>query len=155
MSGLWHPRCVLTLIGWRLRGRRIGHLYKKLMEREYWTAQQWQEYQESLMRSFVRHCYDNVVYYRKQFEKHHLHPNDIKTVGDLRKIPILIKEQVRNNLKELIAENYRNKKLTECHTTGSTGVPLTIYAPLERSEYTMAGLWRIYSAGALVAAGFY
>lgn len=140
-----HPRCILTLAGWRLRGRSIYRLYKELLQREHWSRQQWEEYQEDLMRSFVRHCYDNVLFYRRRFQENNLQPGDITTVSQMVKIPILTKRDVRNNVQELIADNYKDKKLTELHTTGSTGVPLACYADLSRSEFTLAGMWRIYS----------
>ncbi len=115
------------------------------MDREYWTKDQWQEYQNEQLRIFVEHCYKNVPYYREQFDLIKLSPRDIITVSDLHKIPILTKEVVRQNTDKLLARNYNVQKLTKGHTTGSTGSPLTYYKDKNRIAYLNAGLWRIYS----------
>ncbi len=135
----------LTLLGWRARGLRLADRYRELMEREYWSSDRWREYQEDLLQRFIRHCYDNVPFHRERFKKAGLTPADIKTVEDLPKIPLLTKPQAREAGKQLIATNYPKTSLKAGHTTGSTSTPLTFYTNKERSEYILAGLWRIYS----------
>ena len=124
---------------------RVRKLYEELMGREFWSAEQWRECQDSLLRSFVRHCYENVPFYRDRFDSVNLKPGEIGSVEDIEKIPVLKKEEVRANTERLLATNFSKSKLKEGHTTGSTGAPLTFYGSRQRGEYTVAGLWRIYS----------
>lgn len=145
MSGIWQPRYALTLLAWRIKGLKLGSLYKELMDREFWSAKQWQEYQNNLIQLFVRHCYDNVPLHRQRFEAAHLHPDDIQTIDDMHKIPILTKDEIRADTEKLLATSYSPSQRIAEHTTGSTGTPLTFYGCRERSEYLIAGLWRIYS----------
>ena len=53
----------------------------------------WQD--ERLVRQ-VRHVWDNVPYYRKKMEEKGLRPEDIKSTGDLHKLPFLSKADLRD-----------------------------------------------------------
>ena len=53
----------------------------------------WQN--ERLVRQ-VRHVWDNVPYYRAKMEEKGLSPEDIKSVEDLRKLPFLTKDDLRD-----------------------------------------------------------
>ena len=135
----------LSLAGWRIvKGLRPARLYRELMEREFWSATQWKSFQDELIRDFVKHCYENVPFYRERFDSIKLRPDDIRTSEDITKIPVLTKDDVRANEEKLIARNYNKNDLSCGHTTGSTGKPLTFYGCRERSEYIIAGIWRIY-----------
>ena len=45
----------------------------------------------------VRHAYDNNPYYRKKFEAAGFHPDQLKSLDDLRRVPFLTKQEMRNN----------------------------------------------------------
>jgi phenylacetate-CoA ligase len=45
----------------------------------------------------VRHAYDNVEHYRRSFTAHGIHPDDLKSLGDLRHFPFLQKQDFRDN----------------------------------------------------------
>ena len=63
--------------------------------------------------------------YRELFDNEKLKPDDIKTMEDLAKIPVLDKETFRSNREKLISTD-TNKQLFYSRTSGSTGVPLNI-----------------------------
>ena len=44
----------------------------------------------------VRHVWDSVPYYRKKMEEKGLTPDDIRGVEDLRKLPFLTKDDLRD-----------------------------------------------------------
>ncbi|MCH8853182.1 MAG: phenylacetate--CoA ligase family protein, partial [Planctomycetes bacterium] len=130
-------------------GRLIIHtspnrLFEELAARDFWNAQQWRDYQADLLKRFVRHCYDNVPFYRDRFAARSLSPDDIQAPEDLLKLPVLTKEEVREQREGMLATNFPRRKLTRGHTTGSTGVPLTFWGDRTRSEHIVAGLWRSY-----------
>ncbi len=136
---------LFTVTAWKMRGLDVGRLYKELMAREFWSIQEWRVYQNNLLREFIKHCYENVPFYRKRFDLLGLRPEDIQTVDDLVKIPVLAKDEIRANIDKILATNYPKSSLKEGNTTGSTGKPLKFYGNKERSEYIVAGMWRIYS----------
>lgn len=137
-------RSLIFLIWW-LKGLKIYRLYKELQSREYWTKQQWEDFQNKNLKIFINHCCKNVPYYNDLFKKNNINPNQINSIDDLHLIPILNKQNVRENLDQLVNNLYNKNNLKKGHTTGSTGSPLTYYTDKNRAEYLTAGLWRIYS----------
>jgi len=86
-----------------------------------------QELINSELRKLIKHAYDTVPYYRKVFDKLGLTPEDIQCKKDLYKLPILTKEDIRNNTEDLISKNYNIKNCKLIYTGGSTGQPLGVY----------------------------
>lgn len=72
----------------------------------------------------LNHAYNNCPYYRKVFKSRELHPHDVRNISDLCKIPILTKQLIKANFKNLVARNYPPSKLIPWSTGGSTGEPL-------------------------------
>ena len=84
--------------------------------------------QNKKLRALITHSYAHVPYYHNLFNKAGLHPDDIQTVDDLPKIPITRK----TDLRDLPVEDVLASDVTvdQCHvtrTSGTTGIPLTIY----------------------------
>jgi len=86
------------------------------------------------LKKLLNHAYENVPYYRKVFDKRGLKPKDIQDFDDLKKLPYLTKDIVRENLPDLIANNYPKWKLQYVITSGSTGTPLRFYYERGLSE---------------------
>ncbi|HCX32119.1 MAG TPA: phenylacetate--CoA ligase [Rhodocyclaceae bacterium] len=45
----------------------------------------------------LKHVYENVAHYRKKFDSAGVHPDDLKTLGDLAKFPFTVKQDLRDN----------------------------------------------------------
>lgn len=45
----------------------------------------------------VRHAYDNVPFYKKKYDEAGFHPDQLKSLDDMRRIPFLTKQDMRNN----------------------------------------------------------
>jgi len=81
----------------------------------------WQNLQ---LKKLVYHAYTHTEYYKSLFDKNHINPNDIQTINDLEKLPVLTKSDVRNNFKKLIPKNIKNIPHKKASTGGSTGDPM-------------------------------
>lgn len=68
-----------------------------LDEGELLTAAELAELQLSRLKWSVRHAYENVSAYRTKFDAAGVSPDDIQTLGDLRKFPFTTKEDLRQN----------------------------------------------------------
>ncbi|MBQ6890819.1 MAG: phenylacetate--CoA ligase [Oscillospiraceae bacterium] len=96
----------------------------------------------------VRHVWDNVPYYRAKMEAKGVTPEDIKSVDDLYKLPLLTK----NDLRDAYPYGLMGKPLSECvriqSTSGTTGKRVVAF-------YTQhdIDLWEDCCARAIVAAG--
>ena len=84
--------------------------------------------QEKKLRAIISHAYHNVPFYHKLFDSVGVKPEDIKTVDDLSRIPIITKSQVQRAENEIIAKGFNPNegRSQKDHTSGSSGKPLTI-----------------------------
>jgi phenylacetate-coenzyme A ligase PaaK-like adenylate-forming protein len=58
---------------------------------------QLQQFQQQRLREIVRYAYDNVELYRRKWRQSGVHPDDIQTVADLKKLPIITKDDFKCN----------------------------------------------------------
>jgi phenylacetate-CoA ligase len=123
--------------------------FRRIMaETQWYSAREIEEFQDEKLRRMVRHAYKTVPYYRNAFNDQKLIPDDIKTSEDLCKLPVLTRDDIKKNFRNLISTDFSSKKLKYGHTSGTTGSPLEIvydstvvyatYAALDR-QYQWAG----------------
>ena len=111
-----------------LRGRKTLKYLKELERIQWLSPEEIKEYQWKKLKKLLNHAYQNVPFYRKRFKQLGITPKDIKTPSDFEQFPFLTKEDIRNNLKEMIAKDYK-KFLLINSTGGSTGgEPLIFYS---------------------------
>lgn len=108
-------------------GLEFADFYRFLMKSQWWPKEKLEEFQNQRLRKIIEHAYDNVPYYRKIFDVRGLRPKDIQCKEDLRKLPILTKEDLRKNFNELMAKDFEKFKPILSHTSGSTGIPMKYY----------------------------
>lgn len=125
----------------RLGTRELKYL-KELEETQWWSNKELQEMQNKKLQSLIKHAYANVPYYRKIFNERGLVDNDIQTVNDLYKLPILTKDDIRQNYQDMQANDF--KRWRPCHITtgGSTGEPLMYYVTKDALSINMASIYR-------------
>ena len=114
----------------------------ELEESQWWSATELRDLQEQKLRSLIVHAYENVPYYRTLFQKHGLTPADIRSVADLKKIPILTKADLRDHASELVARNFHPRLLFPGWTTGSTGTPINALRTRQSIVAENAMIWR-------------
>jgi phenylacetate-CoA ligase len=83
---------------------------------------QWQK----LVR-LVEHAWNQSPFYRKRFSAIGFAPGDLKRWEDFRRLPILSKKDIAENLNEIISGNSNREKLLPRKTSGSTGVSLNFF----------------------------
>jgi phenylacetate-CoA ligase len=102
-----------------------------------------------LLQRMVQHAYSTVPYYRKMFDEYGIDPLSIKGREDLKKLPILTKEQIQNDPEQFISENYLHypgkKDLIIRRTSGSTGRFMKIYWTRQDDIRSKIHLWLIRS----------
>ena len=108
-------------------GKIFWKIYSFLQESQWWSREKLEDYQLQQLRKLLHHAYDKVPYYRRIFDERGLKPKNIQTFSDLKKLPYLTKEIIRENSPDLVAKNYLRSKLQYITTGGSTGMPLGFY----------------------------
>lgn len=120
-------------IGGRLfKFLRSEMIYGQLEINQWKKPREIERLQSKKLAVLLNHAYKQCPYYHEVFKSRGLHPSDIRNVSDLCKLPILTKQVIRNNFKNLIARNYPPSKLIPWSTGGSTGEPLK-FMPMKQT----------------------
>ena len=102
------------------------------------------------LRAVIRNAYWNVPYYGSLFRSAGLSPEDIRTVEDLKYLPIVRKENLRHSgLQGVVAKGVGLSSCVTYQTSGSTGKPFTVYCT-QREARTR----RLLEFRALLAMGY-
>ena len=124
----------------------MGNYYQKEIETA--SREEILKIQNEKIRKQVRHVYDHVPYYRDLMDKKGVKPEDIQSVDDIKKLPFLTKDDLREAYPYgLLATDLRN--CVRIHSTsGTTGRRVVAF-------YTQhdIDLWEECCARAIVAAG--
>jgi phenylacetate-CoA ligase len=123
--------------------RRIEDYYRGLKRSQWLSPEKIREFQERRLRRLVHHAYQHVAFYRERLDALGIKPADIVTLEDLRRLPLLSKEDVRENLHfDLLAANKDNRRIQKVATSGSTGEPFICYADRRQLEIRWAATLR-------------
>jgi phenylacetate-CoA ligase len=98
-----------------------------MIRRAYWSQARLADYQLKKLREIVRYSYDHVPFYHRKMEELSVRPYDIRSLSDLNRLPVLSKDEIRANSKEIVSDEYDTNRLRALYTSGSTGKPLHIY----------------------------
>lgn len=127
-----------------ITSRGVSKEWKLMQKAERYSEKELYDLQSERLRALVRHCYDHVPYYRNLFDQLLLKPEDIKTRDDLRKLPVLTKQMVRDHYDELIADNAAELKSMDGSTGGSTGTPLKYKKDVQTWNMAWASSFRAW-----------
>jgi phenylacetate-CoA ligase len=109
------------------------------MKQQWLTTSELEEIQRKMLRGVIKHAYENVPFYHQKFRSVGIKPDDIETVDDLIKIPITTKQEIRDNFPDgVIAKGFNINKCWVTHTSGSTGMPLTVVYDEKDDDYQKA-----------------
>jgi len=126
-----------------IKRRNMLKYHKFLGKSQWWSLKELQRFQYGELSRLLQNAYENVPYWRRLFDKLSLKPIDIKNEKDLHKLPIIDKNDIRNNYDEMIATNYKNKTWKKS-TGGSTGAPLHFEYTPESYDWRVATSKRGY-----------
>lgn len=119
---------LVSLMGYRLYAKRYTGIYHELrqlvQESREWSRKQRETYQSEQLFIMAKHCRQNIPFYQKLFAEYGLHENDLTNISDLKKLPILTKNDLRSNISDFKQDN--KKPFMIQHTSGSTGTPLAL-----------------------------
>jgi phenylacetate-CoA ligase len=95
-------------------------------------------HQNKCLRSVVKRAYDSVPFYRRKFDAVGVKPEQIKTVEDLSKLPLVSKSEIRQSPEDIISTDYSIDSLRVLSTSGSTGQPLRVLISKEEDGFRKA-----------------
>lgn len=118
-------------------------------EHDQWLSpEQVAQLQWARLKQLLEHCHREVPYYQKQWRAQGIVPDDIQSMDDFAKLPLLTKADIRANFEDLKAGSMRDRLLYKA-TGGSTGEPMRFGYTRESNGRRHAVMWRGYGwAGA-------
>lgn len=137
----WLQRFMVRVYGHKLYRKRYSGIYWALLEKvrdaKTWSPDQINEYQCDRLQEMIRYCYEHIPHYQQLFSELQATPDDIKNLDDLKKLPILDKQTIKDRPSDFMPLNGR-QPYTVQHTSGSTGTPLALHADEETYKLAMA-----------------
>ena len=124
------------------QGRIFRRIVSELEKTQYFDESKMKEWQNKKLNLLVKYAYKNVPYYNSLFKKLKINPDDIKAVEDIKKLPLLTKEDVRKNSDDLLSRSANKIFLNWDFTSGTAGKPLRFYRDLYSINFENAVLWR-------------
>lgn len=108
-------------------------LHKKILEKYENSSKQFQlDYLYNKTFETLQFAYDNIPHYTNKFNQNNFKPKDFKCLDDIKKVPLLTKQMIQNDLKNL----FTNKidKPVAVQTGGSTFTPTRFYVSLNTTR---------------------
>jgi len=126
-----------------LRGQNTPRLLQSADQRQWLTPHHLAEFQFGELQQLLRHAATQSPWYCERFAKFGLTPEAIGSLSDFKKLPLLTKDEIRQNRKQMLVANYRGCGYSH-NTGGSTGAPLQFYVSRNSYEWRMAMSLRGY-----------
>ncbi len=93
----------------------------------YYDDKKMKEYKNKSLQKMVKYAY-TVPLYKKKYKEYGVHPDDIKVIDDITKLPFITKDDLRQNYPDGITPKKFDKKNNFLmSTSGSTGKPVFVY----------------------------
>ena len=98
-------------------------------ERLFWTKKEMDEFKLNKIKAIINYAYENVPFYKNLYDNYGINPKNINNLNDVIKLPILTKDMLKKAIleKTIFSKEKRKWKIATTHTTGSTGMPTTLY----------------------------
>lgn len=109
-------------------------------ETQWWPAERLQAMQLERLRSLLCEVSINVPYYSELFARLRFDPAELKSVEDLRALPLLDKATIGAHTEAM--KNLKASALARSNTGGSSGEPLVFFIGKERMSHDVAAKWR-------------
>ncbi len=134
-SPLWLQNIMVSAKGLQFRFSRastriIRDQWTFLLNSQYWTREEHSNYQVKCLRKILRTAFESVPYYRNIKAEINCEYEDFRRVDDIRSLPFLEKDVVRNNSRDLLNISIRDD-LYKNFTSGTTGTPMEVFETQE------------------------
>jgi len=108
-----------------LKGQNTLHYLKHFERFRNASVEEIEAYQLKRLKELLVHCEQNVPFYRKRFRESGFSAGEFSSAEQMRMIPPLTRRDLQESWQDIIADNYRGKKLYTGSSGGSTGQPVS------------------------------
>lgn len=124
----------------RLKKHDSVAVRKEMELSQWWDEKRLDKLRLSRLCRLLAHAQVHVPYYRGLFAEIGFKAEDVRSLADLARLPLLDKSKIRSNIEALKSKKARH--LARFNTGGSGGNPLIFYIGRERVSHDVAAKWR-------------
>jgi phenylacetate-CoA ligase len=121
---------IASIHGYHLRRWRYDkftdQLVEQALERDRWSKEQWQNWQSERLSFVLERAATKVPYYRRLWSERR-RKGDRSSFQYLENWPVLEKQELRSNARDLVADDRDASRMFHDHTSGTTGTSLDIW----------------------------
>lgn len=125
-------------------GRRFREVFKFLQEHQSASQAELESYQWNRLKTLLDYAYAHVPFYRRRFDSIGMHPADIRSREDFRKLPYLTRHEVNSNLDELKSDEFEKLNPVQTVTSGTSRDRLKVFRSADAEIWRKAMMWRHY-----------
>lgn len=114
---------------------------RRYEELERQSAAQNRDYQWSQLKQLLEHAYGTSPFYRDRLNRAGIRPRDVENQEDFQRIPIMTRDEIRENLPEMKSRSFAADELFSAATGGTTDTPVPIVRDLESLREKSAVQW--------------
>lgn len=93
------------------------------------------------LKRLLKHAYEFSPFYRTRFDHAGIRPSEIANPSDLKKLPPLTREDIRQNLVDIRSRRFRPDELLQAATGGTTDTPVPLLRNVESIREKNAVQW--------------
>ena len=120
----WIRLSVIYPFAEQIKGTNSMAWYHRIQEMNTWNREEIRAWQNEQLRRIIDQAYNHTVYWKRIFDENGLKPSDIRTVEDLKKLPILTKKEIIAHYEEMVPDNVEQFPHRMERTGGTTGDPM-------------------------------
>lgn len=125
----------------QLKGHATFQFLREMEAADCLSTAELEQLRREKLRQLMDYCYAHVPYVRKQFREAGIEPSQIRDVGDLVRLPLTTKADIRKHRESLRSEIAG--RLSSFTTGGSTGEPLSFDISKRRTASRVACRQRV------------
>jgi phenylacetate-CoA ligase len=125
----------------QLLGRDSFSILAQLRESEHWDRERLQQLQLQRLQHIVQTAYQHAPYWRELMDQQGLKPQNIHSLDDLKRFPLLDKEIIRAQRERMVWKD-EGKRVQLVRTSGSTNEALEFYTSSTREAHINAARMR-------------
>lgn len=132
----WRKQIIYALL--YADGRKIPQHLKAIRQLEFAGREQIQDLTNEKLKQLLLHAYKNVPYYQKLLPECSVVKDDKVVLENFSSIPLLTKDIIRAQGRNLYSNDYQSRKPYENTSGGSTGEPVKFIQDREYDDWNIA-----------------
>lgn len=128
-----------------IKRQRSVQYYRQYLASLKMSADELEGLRTRKLKELIKHA-DTIPFYQKRFADAGFDPEKLKSVDDLKKIPVVTRQDIQNSLSDMKDRNYKGRFI-HGSSSGSTGVPVHYYHDSNAASAGKAAGWIVWNIG--------